>query len=158
MGASSGSTPSHATTEIRLRPAVIIRLAMKINRLAVFVTVVLLIGTLAACNRGPVPSEELVCLTPNNGESLSAYNLAFSYHCLAFTAGESATIQFINHDVTDAHNVAIYTDSSKSTQLFVGEIIGGEQSIDYDVPALDAGTYYFECNVHPAMNGVVRVS
>jgi plastocyanin len=25
----------------------------------------------------------------------------------------------------------------------------------YDVPELEAGTYYFQCDVHPNMNGTV---
>jgi plastocyanin len=33
----------------------------------------------------------------------------------------------------------------------------GPTTVTYDIPALDAGTYYFHCDVHPTMNGSVVV-
>jgi plastocyanin len=39
-----------------------------------------------------------------------------------------------------------------------GDILDTQgESIDYDVEALDAGQYYFDCTVHPDMNGVLYV-
>ena len=113
---------------------------------------------LAACGDSPTASESEVCLAPVNGViTLTADDLAFSGNCLELPAGEAVTIAFSNLD-TDAHNLAIYTDDTTDTQLWIGDITSGGESIDYHVPAMDAGTFYFECNVHPAMNGVVRVS
>jgi len=113
---------------------------------------------LAACGDSPAASESEVCLAPVDGViTLTAEDLEFNANCLELPAGESVTIAFANLD-TDAHNLAIYTDDTTDTQLWIGDIMSGGESIDYQVPALDAGTYYFECNVHPAMNGVVRVS
>ena len=51
--------------------------------------------------------------------------------------------------------MAIYTDSSKGTQLFAGEIINGGETVEYEIEALEAGTYYFDCTVHPGMQGSV---
>lgn len=39
----------------------------------------------------------------------------------------------------------------------MGEIFPGPATRDYDVPALEAGTYYFQCDIHPQMNGTVEV-
>ena len=88
--------------------------------------------------------------------TITADGLAFDTGCLALPAGEAVTIRLVNADA-EPHNVAIYTDSSKSTQLFGGDILDGGESIDYQIPALQAGMYYFECTVHPAMNGSVVV-
>jgi plastocyanin len=113
---------------------------------------------LAACGDSPSASESEVCLAPVDGViTLSADGLEFNANCLELPVGEEVTIAFTNLD-TDAHNLAIYTDDTTDTELWIGEIMSGGESIDYQVPLLVACTYYFECNVHPAMNGVVRVS
>ena len=83
-------------------------------------------------------------------------NAGLAYPAIHWT-NKSPPPKMTNLD-TDAPNLAIYTDDTTDTQLWIGDIMSGGESIDYQVPALDAGTYYFECNVHPAMNGVVRVS
>jgi len=88
--------------------------------------------------------------------TVTAEDLAFDTACLALPAGQAVTIAFINND-SQPHNIAIYTDSDKSTQLFEGEIIDLGEAMEYDVPAQDTGTYYFDCTVHTAMNGRVVV-
>jgi plastocyanin len=55
------------------------------------------------------------------------------------------------------HNIAIYTDSSLGTNLFPGEIVTGPAAVDYRIPPLEPGTYYFHCDVHPTMQGSVAV-
>jgi hypothetical protein len=52
------------------------------------------------------------------------------------------------------HNVAIYRDSSAAQKIFVGETIT-DTAITYEVPALEAGEYFFRCDVHPEMTGTV---
>lgn len=88
--------------------------------------------------------------------TVTADGLAFDTDCLALPAGEAVTIRLVNAD-GEPHDVAIYTDSSKSTQLFGGDIVDGGESIDYQIEALEAGMYYFDCTIHPAMNGSVVV-
>ena len=41
--------------------------------------------------------------------------------------------------------------------LFKGEIVTGPVAVDYQVPALAAGTYQFVCTVHPNMIGTLTV-
>ena len=53
--------------------------------------------------------------------------------------------------------MAIYRDESLDEVLFRGDLVTGPAKVDYDVPALPAGTYYFQCDVHPSMNGTVTV-
>jgi plastocyanin len=89
---------------------------------------------------------------------MSANQLEFSTDCIEATAGSAFTISFTNEEAAP-HNIAIYTDDSKSEILFEGEIVSGpDGTAEYEVPALDAGEYYFDCQVHPEMNGTVTIS
>ena len=89
--------------------------------------------------------------------TLSADDLEFSAPCMVAEAGQPFTIRFTNDEAV-AHNVAIYRDSSRSNELMRGEIITGPaKTVEYPVEALDAGDYYFDCIVHPAMDGPLYV-
>jgi nitrite reductase (NO-forming) len=81
--------------------------------------------------------------------TIDASNAAFSTDCLAAPAGKAFTIAFDNRDAGVPHNVSIYTDDSASQALFTGELVSGPKKIVYQVPALDPGTYFFRCDVHP---------
>ena len=88
--------------------------------------------------------------------TITAENLAFDTACIGLPADEPITIHFVNED-NQPHNLAIYTDSSKGTPLFQGEIIDPGETIDYEIDPLEAGSNYFDCTVHPEMNGSVLV-
>jgi plastocyanin len=68
-------------------------------------------------------------------------------------AGAPFQLTFENRE-SPPHNVAIYTDASASTPMFQGEIFSSGTRV-YEVPALDAGTYAFRCDVHPDMTGTI---
>ena len=91
------------------------------------------------------------------GSTVTAKSLAFSTNEIDLPAGQATTLTFDNQDAGIPHNIAIYTDSSKSKALFQGEQFPGVSSRPYDIPALDPGTYYFQCDVHTTMNGTVVV-
>jgi plastocyanin len=90
---------------------------------------------------------------PSATVRVSASGDAFNTECLAAPAGQAFKIVFDNED-TDQHNVAIY---SGSQNLFRGEIFGGPKTETYSVPALKAGTYTFQCDVHTFMKGTFKV-
>ena len=46
-------------------------------------------------------------------------------------------------------------DSALAQLPFIGEQITGIATTTYNVPALAAGTYYFQCDIHPNMHGQV---
>jgi plastocyanin/uncharacterized membrane protein len=81
---------------------------------------------------------------------------AFVPDRLQLAANEPVALAFDNEDGGVQHNVAIYTDSSAEESLFVGDLIAGPDTVTYDVPPLDPGTYFFRCDVHPQMNGTLE--
>jgi plastocyanin len=85
--------------------------------------------------------------------AIAAEGIQFDKDCLVGPSGEPFTLTFDNKDPAIPHNVAIYTDSSLATPLFVGEVFNGPDVVDYAVDAIDAGSYYFHCDVHPTMQG-----
>jgi plastocyanin len=87
---------------------------------------------------------------------ISAKDLAFSTSTLSAPAGKPFQIAFDNQEGAP-HNVAIYKDSSAAQKLFGQDPVSGPASVVYDVPALPSGTYYFRCDVHPAMHGELTV-
>lgn len=111
----------------------------------------------AGCSGAASPTGSVECVEPVDGVlTITVVNRQFDTACLALPAGEAVTIRLVNDD-TEPHNLAIYTDSGKGTQLFEGDIIDGGETIDYEIDPLDAGTDYFDCTVHPDMNGSVVV-
>jgi plastocyanin len=106
-------------------------------------------GTLTA-EEGAQPS--------GGGPSISVAAQQFSTDALTFPAGKPTTLHFENNDGGQTHNFSIYTDSSATTPKFQGENTTGPQTIDYDIPKLPAGTYFFRCDVHPTtMTGTLTV-
>ena len=92
------------------------------------------------------------------GIPVVAEGLQFDTKELDLPAGQPSTITFENKDAGTPHNIAIYNDASKSTILFQGEQFPGVATKTYDVGPLEAGTYYFQCDVHTTMNGTVVVA
>jgi plastocyanin len=136
-----------------------------LRRMAPAGLIAALVVGLAACGGGasftPLPSgaePPSDCARVEDGVvTIGADDLEFDAPCMVAIAGEAFTIHFENRENVP-HDVAVYTDSSKENEIMRGDIITGpDKSIDYDVPAQDAGTYYFVCTVHPAMNGALYV-
>jgi len=82
---------------------------------------------------------------------LTAQNVAFDTSQLSVAAGQPFTVAFDNEDSGVPHNFAIYTDSTASDNLFRGDTITGPATTSYAVPALQPGTYYFRCDIHPTL-------
>jgi plastocyanin/uncharacterized membrane protein len=94
-----------------------------------------------------------------DGATLCASNdQSFSTAELMAPAAEPISLRFTNADEGVPHNVAIYADDSAQESLFVGDTITGPDEITYEVPALDAGSYYYRCDIHPVMDGTLEVS
>jgi plastocyanin len=87
--------------------------------------------------------------------AVSALNVAFDTDSIALPADAPSTIAFDNQDAGVQHNISIYSDSELAELFFQGELVTGPGSIDYAIPPFAAGEYYFQCDVHPNMNGTV---
>ena len=111
---------------------------------------------LAQDDSAPAGGEE----PPGNGGSgitLVAQNAAFDTDQLSLPADEPTVVTLDNQDALP-HNLSIYEDDSVESDLFIGAEVAGGASVDYDVPALETGEYFFRCDLHPtSMTGTVTV-
>lgn len=88
--------------------------------------------------------------------TIGAENLEFTEDELTFPADQATTLEFDNPDAAP-HNVSIYADDSLDEDFFIGQNVEPGDSTEYEIPALAAGAYYFQCDLHPTMNGRVIV-
>ncbi|MFN8630564.1 MAG: cupredoxin domain-containing protein [Chloroflexota bacterium] len=83
-------------------------------------------------------------------------NLAFTATTLTAPADTAFTIHFDNKDSGLPHDILIKDSAGKT--VFSGDMVTGPTAVDYQVPALAAGTYTFTCSIHPTtMNGTLKV-
>nr|WP_303715137.1 PQQ-dependent sugar dehydrogenase [Methanoculleus marisnigri] len=86
--------------------------------------------------------------------NITAQDIAFDLDTITVPAGANVTLGFDNRDEGVPHNVAVYDGPLRTEAIFVGEIITGPAEITYTFTApSEPGTYYFQCDVHPSMNG-----
>ena len=79
---------------------------------------------------------------------LVAQRMAFDQKNITVPAGASVTMNFTNKD-SIPHNFALYTDSSASTPIFVGQIISSSSIVYKFTAPTTPGNYFFRCDVHP---------
>jgi len=107
---------------------------------------------------GPAPTGPPPCEPEGTELAIAANNLAFDTDCLAAPVGEPFAIEFDNQEA-QAHNVALYQAPPPSTTFFQGEIVTGPTTTTYEVDPIDQeGNFYFQCDVHPQMNGTFVVA
>lgn len=128
---------------------------MNRNRSRSLVTAAALVAVVAlltACSTGGAAA---VAATPPAEADLTvvAEGNAFDRAEITISAGEPVQLFFHNLDGAP-HNIGIYTDASTSESLFVGEVIT-DDTVLYEIPALEPGEYFFRCDVHPSMNGTL---
>jgi plastocyanin len=151
--------PSSAPTEVKpLIRSVSRRPARALTAVLALLLVACSGATVTPLPSGAEPPADCARVDADGVITLSADDLLFSAPCMVAKAGEAFTIHFTNNE-SQPHNVALYEDSTKANEIMRGEIITGpNEVINYDVEALDAGQYYFDCTVHPAeMNGALYV-
>jgi plastocyanin len=114
----------------------------------------------AACSSGTSSSslkQMATCSPSGSALRIQAQNLHFDRDCLAAPANQPFTITLNNQENGIPHNVSIYPNGQAGNALFKGGIVTGVQSTVYRVQGLRAGTYYFQCDVHPDMNGALVI-
>ncbi len=132
------------------------------KRIATSFAAVAIAAVVAACS-GAGAASDAPSQAPSDAPSadagalqISAKDIKFSTDTLEAKAGEPITIVFENQE-SAPHNVAIYTDESASEKIFAEEPFSGPKTVTYNVPAQEAGTYYFHCDLHPNMAGSLVV-
>ena len=121
------------------------------KRILLALGLVALAAASAACSTAsaqPLASGPVV-----DGPTIVAKDMKFATPTVEVQAGANFTLHFDNQDPAP-HNVAIFTDSSASSPVSVGEIVASGKK-DQVVPALKAGTYFFRCDVHHDMTGTI---
>ncbi len=104
-----------------------------------------------------VPAKSGGGAVTGGGLEVVAEGVAFATDLIELPAGEEAQLELTNDDASSvSHNVAIYEDDSAQKSLFQGDVIPGGESITYTIDPLKKGEYYFQCDVHPGMNGTVK--
>jgi plastocyanin len=103
----------------------------------------------ADAGASPAPSGS----APAPGEiRITAEGVKFDQKTLTAPGDKAFKITFDNKDAGTSHDVDILDASGK--KVFDGKDFPGPKVETYDVPPLAAGTYKFECSIHPAlMNG-----
>jgi mono/diheme cytochrome c family protein/plastocyanin len=106
---------------------------------------------------GPAPSGQVGgSPVPAAGQvKITAQGIAFTTQSVDAPANTAFPILFDNLDAGTPHNVDIQDANGQS--VFKGEIFSGVDQRTYNVPALQAGTYKFVCDVHPNMTGTLTV-
>jgi outer membrane protein assembly factor BamB len=90
--------------------------------------------------------------TTSTAINLVALNIAFNTSNISVKAGSGVVINFNNKDNQIPHNFSVYTDSTATTAIFVGQVIIGPGTITYTFTAPSkAGNYFFRCDVHPTI-------
>jgi cytochrome c oxidase subunit II len=101
-------------------------------------------GKIVAANATPTP-------VPSGGGGpvvdLAAQNVKFDKPDISAPADGPFTIHFDNRDAGVNHDVDILDPSG--TKVFDGQDFAGPGARDYGVQPLAAGTYRFDCSIHP---------
>jgi len=106
----------------------------------------------AGCGGGATANDHPPASLDPDSPRIAAQGIAFDSTALTVPADRPFTLVFENRENVP-HNVSTYADSSRQDRRFEGAVFNGPATRWYAVPALTPGTYYFFCDVHPAMTG-----
>ena len=123
------------------------------KRLILGLGLVVLATVATACSSAAAEPPASAGPVDPNAPVVVAQNMAFAPNTVTVTAGKAFSLTLDNKDGAP-HNVAIYTDSSASQSVSVGQIVSSSKATQ-QVPALAKGSYFFRCDVHHDMTGTI---
>lgn len=97
----------------------------------------------------PAESVQGCAGTPPTTEIVASKSL-FDKECVGAKAGQPLKLMFRNDD-SYQHNFAVYKGAGLGDKKYASPFFDGASQNTAEVPALEAGTYRFECNIHPAI-------
>jgi plastocyanin len=122
--------------------------------------IAMLAGGVAIAVIGPA-EEEVEPIHAELAAPENAIEEGFSTDALAFEADKPVELAFTNQDPGVGHNVWILDGPDDTAPpLFQGSDVTGPGEIDYRIPPIASGEYFFFCQLHPgsAMEGTLTVS
>lgn len=141
------------------------QLVFTLRRSMVFGMSAILVLALAACgqpenggggNGGNGGTDGETATVSGGTVTITAENIDFSAEVIEAPAGEAFTIVLENLEAVP-HNLSVYVEEG-GEEIAIGDIINEGETDEIEIPALDAGEYFFVCDLHTAeMRGVLRV-
>jgi plastocyanin len=95
------------------------------------------------------------CAPPSLRVAVYSDTHAFEPAVVTVPAGERFILEYTNDEPDAQHNIAVYTEEGGEAIAVSEDIIGPDAVTEVEVRALDLGTYYFQCDIHPFMNGIL---
>jgi plastocyanin len=96
--------------------------------------------------------------TPVTAQTITAKGIQWDLKELLFKADAAITVTVDNEDAGVPHNFGVYSDAARTKEIDKPtKDVTGPGKQDYPVKPLKAGTYYFQCDIHPNMNGKITV-
>jgi plastocyanin len=160
------AVPEQASTFIALMLAVMIMvgaclLALKPSISGRTGAWMLGVGALALIGAGilaaNVGERDIEAHAGHEKHEIAAKGIAFNEKELKFHAFDDTSLLFQNEDKGILHNFAIYEHDAKGPIVFQGDVVNGPGETTYKFKAPALGEYYFQCDIHPNMNGKVVV-
>lgn len=88
---------------------------------------------------------------------ITATDSVFDQASLSAPADKAFKVDFNNTDEF-GHSFSVF-DKAGGKQIFRGEVFNGPKTLTNDIPALSAGSYHYQCDVHPfIMDAVLKVA
>jgi PadR family transcriptional regulator PadR len=95
------------------------------------------------------------CAPPSLRVSIYSDTHAFEPAVINVPAGERFILKYTNDEPGAEHNIALYIEEGGEAIAVSDSIVGPDAVTEVEVQALDPGTYYFQCDIHPFMNGIL---
>lgn len=155
MTATRTRQPLPDTSRLTPRVAVL----MFVAALAIFGAAYGVAGLFGRAANDTVSADVVAAVTPfgTPDVTLQTKNVAFNTQTITVKAGQPLHLRIENEDAGILHNIAVYADDAATVLVQRGALFDGPDERDFRFAPFPAGTYRFQCDLHPTMNGTFVV-
>lgn len=128
--------------------------------IAAGITPVLIGAVVALTQPGGITDEMLninrqphVVLPDINVEIAAENSNEFTANEMVLPSAVEVGVVFDNREAGVPHNWSLYTSDAATEAIVIGNVITGPATDDVIFTSPDPGEYYFQCDIHPNMNG-----